>query len=70
MFEKVEEIVELHLFVFALQELFFVCVFVVILRVSVLAMGKSNLFPECSTLRFILQNGTILGNNPSEITCK
>ena len=45
-------------------------VFVVILRVSVLAMGKSDLFPECSALRFIFQNGIILSNNPSELTCK
>ena len=59
--EKVEEVVELHPFVFVLQGLHFrsLHVFVFLLCVSVPATGNSNLFPEYSLFSCILQNWTI-----------
>lgn len=44
--------------------LFFVCMFAFVLCVSVLAVGNSNWFPECSRLRCVLQNWTTFSYKP------
>ena len=44
--------------------LFLVSMFAFVLCVSVLAMGNSNLFPECSLLRCILQNWNTFSYKP------
>ena len=44
--------------------LFFVCMFAFVLCVSVLAVGNSNWFPECSRLRCVLQNWNTFSYKP------